>query len=140
MADVLTPQQRHKNMSRIRGKDTSIEIQLRKALFSKGFRYRKNVASLPGKPDIVLPKYHTVIFVNGCFWHRHKNCPLATMPATRVEFWNKKFADTVVRDREEQHKLEQEGWHVIIVWECELRKNMFEQTVGRVVSDLKHQL
>ncbi|MCF0115816.1 MAG: DNA mismatch endonuclease Vsr, partial [Erysipelotrichaceae bacterium] len=87
MADKFTKDQRSRNMSHIRGKDTSIEVKVRKYLFSKGFRYRKNVKTLPGTPDIVLPKYRTVIFVNGCFWHRHEGCKLATTPSTNESFW-----------------------------------------------------
>ena len=98
MADSLRPEKRSWNMSRIKGKDTSIEIQVRKYLFSQGFRYKKNVKNLPGKPDIVLPKYHAVVFVHGCFWHRHDGCKYAYTHKTRVEFWQTKFDKNVQND------------------------------------------
>ena len=105
MADSLSPEKRSWNMSRIRGKDTSIEVKVRKYLFSQGFRYRKHVASLPGKPDIVLPKYHAVVFVNGCFWHRHPGCKEAYMPKSRVEFWQEKFERNVQNDALHRNEL-----------------------------------
>ena len=118
--DTLTPEQRHKNMQRIRSKDTKPEVLVRKFLFSQGFRYRKNDRRLPGHPDIVLPKYHTVVFVHGCFWHRHPDCSKASTPSNNREFWQLKFDKNVERDFREQQKLEEMGWHVIVVWECEL--------------------
>lgn len=118
--DTLTPEQRHKNMQRIRSKDTKPEVLVRKFLFSQGFRYRKNDRRLPGHPDIVLPKYHTVVFVHGCFWHRHPDCSKASTPTNNREFWQQKFDKNVERDSREQEKLKEKGWHVIVVWECEL--------------------
>ncbi len=115
-------------MSRIKGKDTSIEVVVRKYLFSKGFRFRKNDKRLPGKPDIVLPKYHTVIFVHGCFWHRHQGCKNATMPSTNAEFWKAKFQRNVDNDKKHQEELERLGWRVLIVWECNV-KHRFEDTM-----------
>lgn len=109
-------------MSHIRGKDTRPEEIVRKYLFSKGYRYRKNDSRYPGKPDIVLPKYRTVIFVNGCFWHRHPGCRYATTPETNREFWQKKFDQNIARDRKVQMQLRADGWNVIIVWECEISK------------------
>lgn len=97
--DVLTPEQRKKNMKSIRGKDTKYEVLVRKALFAEGFRFRKNDKRFPGTPDIVLPKYRTVVFINGCFWHRHPGCKYATTPKTNVEFWNKKFEANVRKDK-----------------------------------------
>lgn len=135
MTDVLTTEQRHKNMSHIRGKDTSIELLLRKKLFSLGYRYRKNVKELPGKPDLVFPKYKTVIFVNGCFWHRHPGCQYTTMPKTRIEFWQAKFDRTVERDQENYAKLEDLGWKVCIVWECEIKSD-FEQVISEITGIL----
>ena len=132
MTDVLTPAQRQYNMSRIRGTDTSIEVSVRKYLFNNGFRFRKNVKSLPGKPDIVLPKYHTVVFVHGCFWHRHKDCKYASIPQTNVDFWNEKFSKTVERDRLQLTKLKEMGWNVIIIWECELKGDKFASTMEEV--------
>lgn len=139
MADVLTPQQRSFNMSRIRGKDTGIEVAVRKYLFSKGYRYRKNDARYPGKPDIVLPKYKTVIFIHGCFWHRHEGCRYATTPKTREEFWKEKFRKNIQNDRKHQEDLESAGWRVLIIWECELKKNRFEETMRKVLLVLKQE-
>lgn len=118
--DTLTPEQRRKNMQHIRSKDTKPEIIARKFLFSKGFRYRKNDSRLPGHPDIVLPKYHTVVFVHGCFWHRHPDCPKATTPVNNRDFWQNKFDKNVERDIKEQKQLGDMGWNVIVVWECEI--------------------
>lgn len=132
MADNLTKDKRSWNMSHIRSKDTSIEIKVRKYLFSKGFRYRKNVISLPGKPDIVLPKYKTVIFVHGCYWHRHPGCSNATIPSTRTEFWLNKFQKNVANDQKHQAKLETMGWRVITLWECDIEKR-FDQTMEAVL-------
>lgn len=120
MSDVLTKEQRHFNMSRIRAKDTKPEEIVRKYLFSRGYRYRKNDKQYPGTPDIVLPKYHTMIFVHGCFWHRHPGCRYATTPSTNREFWQKKFDQNVERDRKVQEELKSLGWNVIVVWECEI--------------------
>ena len=124
MTDILTLEQRHKNMSHIRSRDTSIEVKLRKALFAKGLRYRKNVTGMIGKPDIVLPKYKTVIFINGCFWHRHKNCKYASMPKTRTVYWKEKFTRNIQRDKSQTEELIKAGWNVLIVWECELKHNL----------------
>ena len=124
MSDVHTPETRSYNMSRIRGKDTKPEETVRKYLFSQGFRYRKNDKKLPGKPDIVLPKYRTVIFVNGCFWHRHDGCRYAYTPKTRVDFWKKKFADNTKRDQKVQKALLKDNIKCIIIWECTVKKMM----------------
>ena len=124
MTDVLTKEQRHLNMSHIRGKDTSIEVKLRKALFARGFRYRKNVGKMIGKPDIVLPKYKTVIFIHGCFWHRHPGCRYASTPKTRRDFWEEKFNRNIQRDKHQAEELINAGWHVLVVWECELKQDL----------------
>jgi len=120
MADVFKPQKRSEVMSSIRGKDTKLEIMVRKYLFKKGFRYRKNVSKLPGKPDIVLPKYKTVIFIHGCFWHMHKSCKYFKMPGTHTEWWRIKLTKTVEIDKRNILQLEKMDWRVIVVWECEL--------------------
>ena len=135
MADRLTAEKRSWNMSRIRDKDTSIEVKVRKYLFSNGFRYRKNDKRLPGKPDVVLPKYHTVIFVHGCFWHRHPGCKDAATPKTRTEFWLDKFEKNVANDRAHYEALEADGWKVITLWECDLKKR-FDETMEQVVREL----
>ena len=133
--DTVSKEQRSLNMSHIKSKNTKIEIKVRKYLFSKGFRYRVNVKDLPGKPDIVLKKYKTVIFVNGCFWHRHKNCKLATTPKTNTEYWVNKFNHNIENDQKNYEKLNVLGWHVIILWECELKDN-FEEIMEQVISKL----
>ena len=135
MADSLTKEKRSWNMSRIRGKDTKIEVKVRKYLFSKGYRYRKNVATLPGKPDIVLPKYKTVIFIHGCYWHRHPGCKYSYSPKTNIEFWEKKFSENVVNDEKNRVKLESSGWTVITLWECDIKKR-FESTMDELLMQL----
>ena len=139
MADRISPEKRSWNMSRIKGKDTSIEVKVRKYLFHEGFRYRKNVKSLPGKPDIVLPKYNTVVFVHGCFWHRHSGCRYAYMPKSRCEYWKAKFETNVKNDMNNTKLLNDAGWHVIVIWECDIKKR-FEETMGNVVMELRNQL
>lgn len=119
--DRLTKEKRSWNMSRIRGKDTGPERAVRAILHRLGYRFRLHSQALPGRPDVVLPKYATVVFVHGCFWHRHNKCPLAYTPKTRTHFWLQKFAATVARDRRIEHTLRALGWHVLVVWECELR-------------------
>ncbi len=121
--DTHSPQIRSYNMSRIRSINTKPEETVRKYLFSCGFRYRKNVKKLPGCPDIVLPKYKTVVFVNGCFWHMHTGCSRFVWPETNAEYWHKKITGNVERDRENYIHLEALGWKVIVIWECELKKN-----------------
>lgn len=135
MSDKLTPEKRSWNMSRIKGKDTKIEVEVRKYLFSKGYRFRKNDKRYPGKPDIVLPKYHVAIFVHGCFWHRHEGCKDATTPKTRTEFWLEKFDKNVKNDQIKQEKLRALGWKVIVIWECELKRS-FQETMDKVEKEL----
>lgn len=120
MADVLTPEQRRLNMSRIRAKDTKPEILVRRGLHRLGFRFRLHDGRLPGRPDLVLPRYRTVIFVHGCFWHDH-GCILCKRPATRLEFWQAKFKANKERDEEAIRLLLASGWRVLIIWECSLR-------------------
>lgn len=135
MSDKLTPEKRSWNMSQIKGKDTKIEVEVRKYLFSKGYRFRKNDKRYPSKPDIVLPKYHVVIFVHGCFWHRHEGCKDATTPKTRTEFWLEKFDKNVKNDQIKQEKLRELGWKVIVIWECELKRS-FQETMDKVEKEL----
>lgn len=116
------------NMSHIRSKDTKPEETVRKYLFSKGLRYRKNVKTLPGHPDIVFPKYKVVVFVNGCFWHHH-NCGRFVWPKSNTEYWRNKINRNVERDKENNKLLMQTGWRVLTVWECQLKKNIAEQTL-----------
>ncbi|MBU8882315.1 very short patch repair endonuclease [Kaistella sp. DKR-2] len=136
MADRHTEEQRSYNMSRIKGANTKPEILLRKRLFAEGFRYRINDKKLPGKPDIVLKKYRTVIFVNGCFWHGHQNCKYFVIPNTRTEFWMNKINGNIDRDLKNEEALIKLGWKVITVWECDLKKTMLEDTVQRITDRL----
>ena len=119
-------EQRSRNMSAIKSKNTKPEIKVRKILHSMGYRFRLHRKDLPGSPDIVLPKYKTVIFVHGCFWHRHQNCKYASTPKTRQEFWNKKFNENINRDKINQENLSSKGWKIIIVWECEIKDKDFD--------------
>lgn len=135
MADCMTKEQRSRNMSHIKSKDTSIELKVRKYLYHHGFRYRKNVKTLPGKPDIVLSKYRTVIFINGCFWHHHFNCKYATLPKTRQDYWIKKINRNVENDLKHYKELEQMDYKVIVVWECEL-KECFEYRMIQLIEEV----
>ncbi len=126
MSDKLSKEQRSWNMSRIKCKDTRIEVAVRKRLFSLGYRYRKNDKRLPGKPDIVLPKYKTVIFIHGCFWHLHSNCKIARIPKSNTDFWIDKLNRNVEKDQKNRQQLEDAGWKVIIIWECEIEKDINE--------------
>lgn len=121
MTDSLSKAKRSWNMSRVRSKDTKPEISVRSLLHRAGFRFRLHKAGLPGKPDIVLAKHKTVIFVHGCFWHRHPGCSDATTPKTRTAFWKKKFEENVERDQRTAATLRNLDWNVIVVWECELK-------------------
>ena len=138
MADVLTPEQRSYNMSQIKNKDTKPEEIVRKYLFSKGLRYRKNDKRYPGHPDIVLPKYKTVVFVHGCFWHMHDNCKYARLPKTNAEYWKNKLLKNKERDSIEQQELRSMGWNVLVVWECELRKDRRKQTLETLYDKVTH--
>ena len=135
--DVHDKKTRSFNMSRIKGKNTKPEELVRKYLFSQGFRYRKNVRTLPGSPDIVLPKYKTAIFVNGCFWHGHVGCKYFVWPENNAEFWREKITANIERDSRNIKLLEQAGWKVLVVWECELKKNRLENTLGSLVKRIR---
>lgn len=124
MAEMCTPHQRSRMMSRIRSSETRPEVLVRKRLWAKGYRYRKNWILLPGKPDIVLCKYRTAILVHGCFWHHHENCPNGLMPKSNTQYWHEKFRRNKLRDSEITGKLENQGWQVIVVWECEIEKDI----------------
>ena len=131
MADNHSKEVRSMNMSHIRSKNSKPEELVRKYLFSKGFRYRKNVKTLPGCPDIVLPRYKTVIFVNGCFWHKH-DCPRFVWPSTNEEYWRPKIMGNVERDKRNLAELQQLGWTVLTVWECELKKKVIDATLDQL--------
>lgn len=137
MADVHSPETRSYNMSQIKGKNTKPEEMVRKYLFAQGFRYRKNDKNLPGKPDIVLPKYHICIFVNGCFWHGHEGCKYFVWPKSNADFWKEKISGNVRRDNNNIHKLSQQGWNAITVWECELKPDKREKTLSKLVHQIK---
>lgn len=124
------------NMSHIRSKNTKPEELVRKYLFAQGFRYRKNVKTLPGCPDIVLPKYKTVIFVNGCFWHKH-DCPRFVWPSSNQEYWSPKITSNVERDERNHSILREEGWNVIIVWECELKKAVADVRLQKLINEIR---
>ncbi len=135
MADVHTPEIRSYNMSRIRNKDTKPELIVRKFLFSNGYRYRLHDKRLPGKPDIVLPRYKTVIFIHGCFWHGH-DCKYFVLPKTNTEWWLEKITGNKLRDVENYRKIRQRGWRVLVIFECELKHNQIEKTKIQLVSEL----
>ena len=136
MPDNHTPGQRHRNMAAVHSASTKPELMLRHALWHLGFRYLVNFIQLPGSPDIVLPKYHTVIFVHGCFWHGHKGCKNYTIPKTNTDFWTAKVARNQERDQEVWRQLEAKGWFVIIVWECQLKKALMDETIDSVKSEI----
>lgn len=138
MADNHSKEVRSKNMSHIRSTNSKPEEIVRKYLFSKGFRYRKNVRSLPGCPDIVLPKYKTVIFVNGCFWHKH-DCGRFVWPSSNIEYWIPKINRNVERDEINHKKLKEMGWKVLIVWECELKKNVRQERLEKIVEEIREE-
>lgn len=137
MADTHSKEVRSKNMSHIRSTNSKPEETVRKILFSHGFRYRKNVKTLPGTPDIVLPKYKTVIFVNGCFWHKH-NCPRFVWPASNIDYWIPKIQRNVERDQSNYSELASLGWNVIVVWECELKKKVLNETIDRIEKEIRN--
>jgi DNA mismatch endonuclease (patch repair protein) len=131
LPDNMSPAQRSRAMSKVRGKDTGIERFVRSALHRRGFRFRKNVARLPGRPDIVLPRYRTVVFVHGCFWHHHEGCKASKLPDTRQEFWAEKIAGNVARDANHTQWLHDNGWRVLIIWECSLKyKKLVEKEMA----------
>lgn len=137
MSDIYSKSKRSDIMSKISGKETKPEILVRKFLFSKGFRFRKNVKKLPGKPDIVLPKYKTVIFVHGCFWHGH-SCQRGTLPETNHEFWQEKIGKNIERDNRNIFELKEKGWNVIIVWQCEIKdKTNMNIRLNKLIEEIK---
>lgn len=141
MADVMTPEQRSRCMAAVKGKDTKPEIIVRKYLFSRGLRFRVQVRKLLGTPDIVLPKYKTVIFVNGCFWHGHEGCKYFRLPKSNVDFWQNKIARNIERDAETEAELMRLGWKVIRIWECEIkavagRMDRLEKLYNNIVPNL----
>lgn len=138
MADKLTAEQRYKNMSAIRAKNTQLEIIVRKYLWNHGYRYRLNHPRLPGKPDVVMRKYRTCIFVNGCFWHGHEGCKYFVLPKTHVDFWKSKIERNQKRDADVRQKLLMMGWNCITIWECQLKPKYREQTLKSLLYNLNH--
>lgn len=136
MADVHTTSTRSFNMSRIRGKDTKPEMLVRQYLHARGMRYRLHTKELPGKPDLVFPGLRTVVFVHGCFWHRHEGCRYFVVPKTRTDFWLGKIGRNVANDERQQQELKVQGWRVLVVWECELRPPQRERTLERLFYSL----
>lgn len=136
--DKLTKEQRHRCMASIHSKNTKPELLVRKFLFSRGFRYRLNHPRLPGHPDIVMRKYRTVIFVNGCFWHGHEGCKYFVLPKSNTAFWEAKIIRNRARDKEEQQRLAAMGWHCVTVWECQLKPAVRMQTLESLAYTLNH--
>jgi DNA mismatch endonuclease (patch repair protein) len=139
MTDFLSPKERSERMARIKGKNTRPEIALRKVLHGLGLRYRLNGGGLSGKPDLIFPRYKTVVFVHGCFWHRHLNCSIATTPKSNTAFWLEKFEKNVARDNRVTSSLQTLGWKVFIVWECEVDSTKKAHTTGKRLADLIRQ-
>ena len=139
MPDIFSRKKRSEIMSKISGKETKPEIIVRKFLFSKGFRYRKNDKRYPGKPDIVLPKYKTIIFIHGCFWHGHKGCKKSKLPDTNRDFWENKITSNIKRDKKNRKQLERQGWFVYIIWQCQLRnETMKVKTLDILINRLRN--
>lgn len=134
MVDRLTPERRSWLMSRVRGKDTTPEMRVRRAAHKLGLRFRLHREDLPGKPDLVFPKHRVALFVHGCFWHRHEGCPKASTPKSRVSYWKDKFASNVARDVAVRHELEELGWRVRTIWECETRSVEAMETILHCVA------
>lgn len=140
MTDFLSRAERSDRMSRIRGKDTQPELALRRVLHRLGLRYRLHGAGLPGKPDLVFPRYKTVVFVHGCFWHRHPGCKIATTPKSNTQFWKEKFEKNILRDARATIELQALGWRVLVVWECDLASAKKAQTTGEHLDEVIRQL
>lgn len=136
MTDIHSKENRSYNMSRVRSKDTKPEMLVRKFLHKNGFRYRLHIKELPGKPDIVLPKYKTVIFIHGCFWHGHEGCKKASLPETRTEWWTAKIQKNAANDQKAETALLDLGWRVIKIWECELNSKTIIQTLNKLLINI----
>lgn len=138
MADVHNKATRSYNMSQVKGKDTQPEMLVRKFLFAQGFRYRLHDKKLPGKPDIILPKYKIVIFVHGCFWHGHERCKYATIPKTRSDWWKEKINKNLANDEKAIRSLKEMGWQIIVIWGCELKPNQKDIILSKLINDLSN--
>ena len=139
MADVHDKKTRSYNMSQVKGKDTKPEMVVRRFLHAEGFRYRLHVKDLPGKPDLVFPKYKTVVFIHGCFWHGHERCKYFVIPKTNTQWWQNKIEGNKQRDYKNYRKLREAGWKVIVLFECELKKEQIDQRLSSLVDELKRQ-
>lgn len=138
MADIKSPEERSKNMAKIRSKDTKPEVWLRKKLFERGYRYRKNVSNVPGHPDVWLAKYNTALFIHGCFWHRHCGCKYSYTPKSRIDFWTEKFQKNVRRDQQVRAELAEKDVKMLIVWECTVKRMMKDvETATRVLDQIE---
>ncbi len=138
MPDPLTPEQRRRCMQSIKGRDTKPELLVRRYLHARGFRFRLHVNRLPGRPDIVLPRFRTVIFVNGCFWHGHEGCRYYVLPKSNVAYWKGKIEVNRARDLKERVELRNLGWHVITIWECQLKPKLRQETLSQIADTLQH--
>lgn len=138
MADVHTRAQRSYNMSRIKGKNTKPEMLVRRFLHSQGYRYRLHAKNLPGKPDIVLPKYKTVIFVHGCFWHGHQGCKYYVVPKTKTDWWLNKINGNIANDHKKKLAIQELGWRVITLWECDLKPAFIEQSLSKLITQIRY--
>lgn len=136
MADTVSKEKRSEIMSHVTGKETKPEIIVRKYLFARGLRYRKNVKRLPGTPDIVFPKYKTAVFVNGCFWHGHKGCKYSHLPSTNLEYWEKKIANNLERDERKKQELEGLGYRVLTVWQCQLKTTVKDCNLEKLYDEI----
>ena len=132
MVDVVDKKTRSRMMSGIRGRDTKPEIAVRKALFAAGYRYRLHSNTVPGRPDVVLPRHRTVVLIHGCFWHRHAGCKYAYMPKSNAVFWKKKFDSNVARDRVVRRELKRAGWLIKVVWECEVNERRLQRLIREI--------
>ena len=140
MSDIFSKSKRSEIMSKISGKETKPEVLIRKLLFAHGFRFRKNVKELPGKPDIVLAKYKTIIFIHGCFWHGHEDCRKAALPATNTEFWKEKIGKNIERDQKDIRILESLCWKVIVIWQCEIKNiRLRESRLQKLILEILEQ-
>ena len=137
MTDIFSKDKRSSIMAKISGKNTMPEILVRKYLFAHGFRFRVNDKRFPGTPDIVLPKYKTIIFVNGCFWHGHENCKAAHLPDSNKYYWENKIAKNIERDKKVQNQLSRMGYRIFIIWECQLKPKRLETTLSQLIDDIK---
>ncbi|MDB5231059.1 MAG: vsr [Chitinophagaceae bacterium] len=138
MTDTFSKEERSRIMAKVKGSETKPEVAVRKYLFNRGYRYRKNVKKLPGSPDIVLKKYNTIIFIHGCFWHGHSGCKSSDLPKSQIEFWYKKITNNAARDLRNISFLKEKGWKVIVIWDCEIKKLLQSGILLKMINDLDY--